>query len=54
MSHKTIKFLQPTRTKLSPSTTSFPPPSEKRMLFEHHSQRLKLLTVLYQTALSFL
>ena len=39
---------------MSLSTTSFSPPSAKRMLFEHHSQRLKLLTVLYQTALRFL
>ena len=42
------------KDKLSLSTASFSPPSAKRTLFEHPSQLLKLLTLLYQTALSFL
>ena len=52
--HTKQSDLQPTRTKLSLSTSSFSPPSAKQTLFEHLSQRLKLLNLLYQTALSFL
>ena len=49
--HTKQSDLQATRTKLSLSTSSFSPPSAKRTLFEHLSQRLKLLNLLYQTAL---